>query len=160
MRICLILDKHFDICLHMSMRKIVKVRTVAGSVVVSLPASVLEPVGIKPGDRVIVEAAPPRRLILTKEGKTMTSTQRLELEIELLEKKKQALDSDLRYKVRQRNSSMPTEEGMADESVAVLILSELERDRDRLDTEIAERKLELYDLQGVAGAESRSPGVS
>jgi len=130
------------------MREIVKVRTVAGSVVVSLPSSVLEPVGLKPGDRVIVEAAPPRRLILTKEGPTMTSTQRLELELELLEKKKQALDSDLHYKSQQYNSSMPTEDGMDDASVAMLILSELERDRDRLDTEVAEKKLELYDLQG------------
>ncbi len=77
----------------------------------------------------------------------MTSTQRLELELELLEKKKQALDSDLHYKSQQYNSSMPTEEGMDDASVAMLILSELERDRDRLDTEVAEKKLELYDLQ-------------
>jgi antitoxin component of MazEF toxin-antitoxin module len=132
----------------MSMREIVKVRTVAGSVVVSLPASVLEPVGIKPGDRVIVEAAPPRRLILTKEGEIMTSTQRLEFEIDLLERKKRAIESDIRYKARQHNDSMPTEEGMEDSSVAMLVLTGLERDRDRLDVEIAEKKLELYDLQG------------
>jgi antitoxin component of MazEF toxin-antitoxin module len=42
------------------MREIVKVRSVAGSLVVSLPQSVLETVGLKEGDRVVVEAAPPR----------------------------------------------------------------------------------------------------
>ena len=131
------------------MREIVKIRKVAGSIVTSLPASVLDPVGLKPGDRVIVEAAPPRRLILTKEGQTMTSTQRVELEIELLEKKRQALDSDLRYKARQHNDSMPTEEGMDDGDVAMLVLAGLERDRDRLDVEVAEKKLELYDLAGA-----------
>jgi antitoxin component of MazEF toxin-antitoxin module len=66
------------------MREIVKVRTVAGSVVVSLPQSVLDPVGIKSGDRVVVEAAPPRRLIISKEGETMTSSQRMELEATLV----------------------------------------------------------------------------
>lgn len=130
------------------MREIVKVRTVAGSVVVSLPASVLEPVGIKPGDRVVVEAAPPRRLVITKEGKTMTSTERLEREIDLLEKRKQAIESDLQYKERQYNDSMPTEEGMGDPSVALLVLTGLVRDRDQLEVEIAEKKLGLYDLQG------------
>ncbi len=136
---------YFNIC---HMREIVKVRFVAGSVVVSLPASVLEPAGIKPGDRVIVEAAPPRRLIITKEGKTMTSTERLQLEIDLLEKRKQAIESDIRYKAKQHNDDMPTEEGMDDESVALLVLTKLARDRDLLDVEIAEKNLALYDLQG------------
>jgi hypothetical protein len=86
----------------------------------------------------------------------MTSTQRVELEIDLLEKKRQALDSDLDYKARQHNDSMPTEEGMADASVALLILTGLKRDRDRLDAEIAEKKLALYDLQGgFTGAKAR-----
>ncbi len=130
------------------MREIVKVRTVAGSIVVSLPQSVLDPVGIKAGDRVIVEAAPPRRLIITKEGKTMTSAERLELEIDLLKKKKNALQSDIEYKESQYNKSMPCEEGMQDNDVAILMMSQLVRDRDRLDVEIAEKKLRLYDIQG------------
>lgn len=132
----------------MSMRELVKVRLVAGSAVISLPQSVLEPVGLKAGDRVLVEAAPPRRLIITKEGATMSSTQRLELEIDLLEKKKAAMNSDLKYKERQHNSSMPVDEGMSDPSVAVLVMSSVVRDRDRLTAEIAEKKLELYDLLG------------
>ena len=130
------------------MREIVKVRTVAGSVVVSLPASILEPVGIKPGDRVLVEAAPPRRLIITKEGKTMTSTERLELEISLLEKKKQAIDSNRKYKLEQYNENFFTEEGMSAD-VFPLVMRELNRDEDQLDVEIAEKKLALYDLQGA-----------
>lgn len=78
----------------------------------------------------------------------MTTTQRLELEIDLLEKRKKALSSNLQYKERQYNSSMPCDEGMSDDSVAILIMSELVRDRDKLDVEIAEKKLELYDIQG------------
>ncbi len=78
----------------------------------------------------------------------MSSTQRLELELDLLEKKKAAMNSDLKYKERQHNSSMPVDEGMSDPSVAVLVMSSLVRDRDRLTAEIAEKKLELYDLLG------------
>src|SRR5580704_14888281 len=137
------------------MRETVKVRSVAGSLVVSLPQSILEPVGFKEGDRVVVEAAPPRRLVITKEGKTMTSTQHLEMEIDLLEKKKTAAESDLRYKERQYNGNMPCEAGMTDNDVAFLILMSIVRDRDRLDVEIAEKRLELYNLQ--AGEVSTDP---
>jgi antitoxin component of MazEF toxin-antitoxin module len=126
------------------MREIVKLRTVAGSVVVSLPRSVLEPVGLKAGDRVVVEAAPPRRLIITKEGNTMTSTARMELEIDLLEKKKAAIDSDLVY------TQAKYDAGMVDEEVMGLSSYGLTRDRARVEVEIAEKRIELYDLQAGA----------
>lgn len=129
------------------MREIVKLRTVAGSVVVSLPQSVLEPVGLKAGDRVVVEAAPPRRLIVTKEGTTMTSTARLELEIDLLKKKKAAIDSDLVYKQEQHNMSTPCEPEMKDSDLMGVVIYRLVRDRDRIEVEIAEKRMELYDLQ-------------
>ena len=125
-----------------------KVRSVAGSLVVSLPQSVLEPVGFKEGDRVVVEAAPPRRLIVTKEGVAMTSTEHLDMEIDLLEKKKKAIESDLRYKEHQYNKNIPCEPGLEESDTAFAILMELVRDRDKLDVEIAEKRIELYNLQG------------
>lgn len=130
--------------------EIVKIRTVAGSLVVSLPQSVLDPVGLKEGDRVIVQAALPNRLILSKERKPMTSMQHLELEIDLLEKKKKAVESDMRCKQYQHNQNMPTDEGMSDDSVAGLILFSLARDVDRLDVEIAEKRLELVEHGGAS----------
>ena len=78
----------------------------------------------------------------------MQSTARLELEIDLLEKRRQALQSDLAHKRRQHDKSMPCDDGMSDPDVALLTMSGLARDRDRLDSEIAEKELELYDLQG------------
>ena len=141
----------------MLMREIVKVRMVAGSVVVSLPQSVLEPVGLKEGDRVILEAAPPRRLIVTKEGQIMTSTQHLEMEIDLLEKKKTAIESDLRYKECQQKSNMPCDEGMSDNDVAILIMSALVRDRDRLNVEIAEKRIQLYEIQAGDNSQASAP---
>lgn len=69
------------------------------------------------------------------------------MEIDLLEKKKKAFDSDLRYKGRQYNDCMPFEPEMRDNGVAFLTLMSIERDRDRLDVEIAQKRLELYSLQ-------------
>ncbi|MCC6394777.1 MAG: hypothetical protein IT167_29555 [Bryobacterales bacterium] len=77
----------------------------------------------------------------------MTSTQHLEMEIDLLEKKKKATESDLRYKARQYNGNMPCDPGMEDNDVAFLMLMSIERDRDLLDVQIAEKRLELYNIQ-------------
>ena len=139
------------------MRELLKVREVAGSTVVTLPQSILDPTGLRPGDRVLVEATPPRRVTLTKEGATMQSTARLELEIGVLEKRRQALESDLAYKGRQHEMNTPCDDGMSDPDVALLLMSGLTRDRDRLDFEIAQKKIELYDLLGVPSNDKDAP---
>jgi hypothetical protein len=56
----------------------------------------------------------------------------------------------LKYKQEQYNKNMPCDEGMGDDDVAVLVFHELIRDRDRLDVEIAEKRIALYDLQAGA----------
>ncbi len=85
----------------------------------------------------------------------MHSTVRLELEIDLLQKKRAALESDLEYKKRQYDKNMPCDEGMSEPDVAVLAMSSIERDRDRIDVQISEKRLELYDLQ----AGELAPGI-
>ena len=87
----------------------------------------------------------------------MQSTARLELEIDVLEKRRQALESDLAYKGRQHEMSMPCDDGMSDPDVAILLISSLVRDRDRLDFEIAQKKIELYDLLGVPSNDEDVP---
>jgi antitoxin component of MazEF toxin-antitoxin module len=134
------------------MREIVKVRQVAGSVVVSLPTSILEESGIKTGDRVLVEAAPPRRIIITKEGKTMASTERIELEIDILEKKLRAFDSHQDYILEMYNNNY-----YSDNDAFAVEMKELNRDRDQLTVEVAEKKLALYDLLGGPPCEDAAP---
>ena len=68
----------------------------------------------------------------------MQSTERLELEIDLIKKKSGALGSDLTCKGRQYSDNMPCDGDMADPDMAILMMSSIVRDRDRL---------ELYDLQ-------------
>ena len=82
----------------------------------------------------------------------MTSPQHLEMEIDLLEKKKKALESDVDCKAYQYNKNMPTDEGMSDDSVAILILKSLARDVDRLEAEIAEKRIQLFEQEGARPA--------
>jgi hypothetical protein len=72
----------------------------------------------------------------------MTSTERLELEIDLLEKRKQAVDYEQAYRLEEYNNSC------GDTEYFPLLMKELNRDRAHLLVEIAEKKLTLYDLQG------------
>jgi hypothetical protein len=68
----------------------------------------------------------------------------MELEIDLLEKKKAAIDSDLVY------TQAKYDAGMVDEGVMGLSSYGLTRDRARVEVEIAEKRIELYDLQAGA----------
>ncbi len=130
-------------------RELVKVRKVAGSVVVTLTQSILAEVQIAEGDKVLVEALPPRRIILTKEKQTMPNTRRVELELELLESRKAVLQSELDFAMSQYKLNMPCEPGMDDSSIFELRIRQLEHDKDQIAVEIAQKRLELFELQGA-----------
>ena len=130
-------------------REILKVRKVGGTLVVTLTQSVLEHVKLEEGDRVLIEALPPKRVIISKEEKAMPNTRRIELEIEALEARRTAIQSDLDYKHYQHKSGMPCDPGMEDNSVAGLALHDLRHQRDEVAAVIAEKRLELFDLQGA-----------
>ena len=126
-----------------------KVRRVGQTLVETLTQDLLNEVKLKEGDRVLLEPLPPRRLIVSKEEKQMPTTRRLELELDVLTNKKNALESEIGFLVTQHNLSMPVEAGADDEHVVELTLKELSRDRDRIDVEISEKKLALFDAQGA-----------
>ena len=130
-------------------RDIAKVRRVGQSLVVTLTQDILNEVDISEGERVLLEPVPPRRVIISKESENLPSTRRLELELAVLEKKKTALESESRFIVCQHNNSMPVEPGMENSDIVELTLKELKRDLDRIDVEIAEKNLELFDAQGA-----------
>jgi antitoxin component of MazEF toxin-antitoxin module len=131
------------------MREIVKVRKVGGTLVVTLTQAVLEDVQLDEGDRVLIEALPPKRILISKEEAKMPSTRRVELELEVLEAKRKAVESDLEYKGYQHNSGMPCEPGLEDSDVAMLALHQLRSERDRIGAKVAQKKLELFNLQGA-----------
>jgi antitoxin component of MazEF toxin-antitoxin module len=130
-------------------REILKVRRVGGTLVVTLTQAVLEQVKVEEGDRVLVEALPPKRILISKEEPVVQGTRRVELELEALEAKQKAVESDLAYKHYQHTSGMPCEVGLDNDSIAELAFHQLRTERDRLGAKIARKRLELFNLQGA-----------
>ena len=77
----------------------------------------------------------------------MPTTQRLELELRALEARQYALEQQVVFVVKQHNSSMPIEEGMDDQSIVDLTIAQLNRDIAQTDSEVAQKRLEIFDLQ-------------
>ena len=78
----------------------------------------------------------------------MPSSQLIELELDILEKRMAAIESEVTYKVAQNNRSMPIEEGMDDQDIVEFTFRQLANDGNRLAVQIAEKRLELFSLQG------------
>jgi antitoxin component of MazEF toxin-antitoxin module len=129
-------------------RDIVKARKVGDSLVVTLTQPVLSTVEIKEGDRLMIEPLPPHRIILSREQKPTTSTRRLELEIDVFQNKHDALESELTYVMAQWNHSMPMDHHVTESGVMEVTMRQLEYQRDRIAIELAEKRLQLFDLQG------------
>jgi len=130
----------------MMARDILKVRKVGGTLVVTLTQGVLEQVPLDEGDRVLIEALPPRRILISKEAPNMAngqSTRRLELEIEILEAKRDSFDSQVSAAVAEYNIG-----GTIDSDVLDSHVKSLNAERDKVAVELAEKKLEIFDLQG------------
>ena len=132
------------------MRAIVKIRRVSQSLVVTLTQSLVGEVGLQEGDRVLIEAAPPRRIIISKEEKSVPNTRRVELELEVLEGRKAALEADVSFKVKQHNLSMPVQEDVVDDGdIMELTFARLNYELAKLNAEIAKKRLGLFELQGA-----------
>jgi antitoxin component of MazEF toxin-antitoxin module len=127
----------------------VKVRRVGQTLVVTLTQEVLRQVPLVEGDRVLIEPLPPRRIILSKEEKTMPTTKRLELELGVLKSKLKSKESSLTFLETQHNLDMPVEDAATDDKVFELTMRQLVRDRDQVAMEIAEKELSLFDAQGA-----------
>ena len=129
-------------------RDMVKVRKVGQSIVVTLTQDVLNEVEIEEGDRLLLEPIPPRRIVISKEPKKISSTRRLELELEVLENKRDALKSDQTFLMKQWHLSMPVDERAKDPAVFDLSIEQINLDISRIEVEISEKKLALFDAQG------------
>jgi len=117
--------------------------------VISIPQSILSEIEIAEGDRVLIEALSASRLVITKEMQTMPNAQRAELELAVLEAKKTALQLDSESKVWQHNNSMELDLRLMDGDVFALTMMERNRELADLDVEIAQKRLEIFELQGT-----------
>jgi hypothetical protein len=124
-------------------RDMAKLRNVSGTLVVTLTQAILNAVELKEGDRLVLEAVPPRRVIITKEVEPVANSKRVELEIQILEAKRAALAKGFTYLVEDNKLSCALDNGILTAELALV-----ERDQADLDIQLAEKRLELFDLQG------------
>lgn len=128
-------------------RDIVKARRSGESLVVTLTQEVLAGIEIKEGDRLMLETAGDRRIIITKEDAVDTgTTRRLELEIEALEKERGALAAERKLCTVKWNRGF-TDPGF-DEAIMEATMAESSRDIARTEADIARKRVELFELEG------------
>lgn len=129
-------------------REIVKLRKVAGSMVISIPQSILFETQIVEGDRVLIECITGTRLMLTKEGKNMPNVQRAELELAVLQAQKEAHISSAEYLVWQRDNPTVCSTSLLSSDILHQQMLERKREAADLEVEIAKKRLEIFELQG------------
>lgn len=120
--------------------------------VISITQTILAKMELSDGDRVLIEALPPNRLVITKEIKAMPNTKRAELELAILEARKAALELDSESKVWQHNNSMELDLRLTDGDTFTLVMMERNRELADLDVEIAKKRLEIFELQGAVAS--------
>jgi hypothetical protein len=118
---------------------------VGGTLVVTLTQGVLAEVQLEEGDRVLVEALPPSRILISEEAPNMPSTRRTELQLQILEAKRKSLESQTTYEVAEYNLS--GSEG--DSEYLDGRVKYLQSEKDKVALAIAEKNLELFELQGA-----------
>jgi antitoxin component of MazEF toxin-antitoxin module len=133
---------------YLMAREILKVRKVGGTLVVTLTQNILEQVKLVEGDRILIEAVAPGRVLISKEEAVVPNTRRTELEIEAMEARIKAIDSDIAYKHYQNLSGMACDPGMEDDSIARLAVHQLTAQRDQIAADMAQKRFELFELQG------------
>ena len=80
----------------------------------------------------------------------MSSTQRIELELEILNTKKEAHTAELQLRVHEYNNSMPTAHpGTEYPEVMEGAVRELNWEQAKLDVAISEKRLELFEAGGT-----------
>jgi antitoxin component of MazEF toxin-antitoxin module len=125
-------------------RDILKVRKVGGTLVVTLTQGVLEQVLLAEGDRVLIEALPPRRILISKEEMIVPNTRRIELELQVLQARSESFSSQISHAVAEHNNH-----GSIDSDDLEVMIKYWESERDKVAVTIAEKNLELFELQGA-----------
>lgn len=112
--------------------------------VVTLTQGLIEEVPLAEGDRVILESLPPKRILISKEEKNVPNTRRVELELDVLNAQRESFGSQISHAVARHNNHSEID----DDDLEVMI-KYWKSERDKVDVAIAEKKLQLFDLQGA-----------
>ena len=127
----------------------VKARRVGDSLVVTLTKPTLEETGIAEGDILLLEIVSNKRILIAKEATTMSIPKKLGLEVVLLNARKSAIEAEMDLAVHEHNNSTPTAHpGIVDNDIMEGCTREWNWELRKLEVEIAQKRLELFELGG------------
>ena len=129
-------------------RDMAKLRNVGGTLVVTLTQAILNTLEMQDGDRLLLEAIPPHRVMITKEVETMPSSRKAELELQVLERKQAGARQQIHFIQEQMRLHMPLDLAYDNPDIVSLTITQKETEIIALEVEIAQKQLELFDLQG------------
>ena len=131
------------------MRDRVKVRKVGGSLIITLTKSVAEEMDVSEGDSLMMETLNNQRIMLIKEADDMPATQTVELELEVLERRKAAIEAETALAIHEYSNSMPTVHPyIGDETIMESTMRQWRWEIAKLDTSIAKKRLQLFEIGG------------
>jgi len=135
----------------------VKARKVGDSVVVTITRPALEEAEIAEGDSLVLEALGRGKILISKEVPSMSLPQTLQLELDILESRKAAIEAEMALAVHEHNKSMPTAHpGIEDSDIMEGASREWNWELRKLDVEIAQKRLDLFKLTGFSEKERES----
>ena len=131
-------------------RDTVKARQVGESLVITLTKPLAEEAGVTKGDILLLEALNDGRILVRKETIPMNPTQSLELELSILEKRRQALQKERDYILWQYNNNTPSHHaGIEYPELMEGTMQCNAWEISKLDVKIAEKRLEIFMADGT-----------
>ncbi len=127
----------------------VKARRVGDSVVITLAKAIMEETGISDGDSLLLEALAEGRILIAKEENVVSIPKKLELELEVLKGRKYTIQTEMELAVHEHNSGMPTAHpGIENDAIMEGSIREWTWESRKVELEIAQKQLQLYELTG------------
>ena len=127
----------------------VKARRVGDSLVVTLTKPVLEETQIMEDDSLVLETFVNGRVMVRKEHGESTPLQRLELELQILQKHLEALQAENALMEYEYSHSMPTKHpGIEETTIGQLYAREQSWAIAKCEEELAQKRLELFEAGG------------
>ena len=127
----------------------VKARKVGDSVVMTLPKTVLESAGFIEGDSLLLETKAPGFLSVRKENDKMATLKEAEMELAVLRRKLEVVNSEIKLAGTEYKHSMPTRHpGIDDPTMMEAYTNEFSFRQSKIQLKIARKELAIYRMSG------------
>ena len=134
----------------------VKARKVGDSVVMTLPKVMLDSTGFLEGDSLLLESNVPGFLSVRKENDKMEKLKEAEMELTVLRRKLDFVNSEVELAGTEYKHSMPTRHpGIEDPTMMEAYMNEFSFRQSKIRLKIAKKELAIYRMSGLKPQQDR-----